>query len=81
MRDRELATFWKYSLAQSLSGAVYTGVPILVGISTFVIYVAMVLNDSYWVFRLHNKFVMLLLVVAVGSLTSCIDRTDFLSIV
>lgn len=41
VRDRELATFWTYTLAQAFSGAVYTAVPIFVGICTFVIYVGM----------------------------------------
>jgi ABC-type multidrug transport system fused ATPase/permease subunit len=41
VRDRELALFRKYILAQSLSGAVYTAVPILVGIFTFILYVAL----------------------------------------
>lgn len=41
IRAEESATFRKYSIAQSLSGALYTTIPIMVAIVTFVTYTAL----------------------------------------
>lgn len=40
IRDRELVIFRKYCIMQSLSGAVFTAVPLLVSIVTFTTYIA-----------------------------------------
>lgn len=40
IRDREMAIFRKYCIMQSLSGAVFTAVPLLVSIVTFTTYIA-----------------------------------------
>jgi ABC-type multidrug transport system fused ATPase/permease subunit len=40
IRTRELATFRKYVISQALSGAVYTTIPLMVGICTFTAYIA-----------------------------------------
>lgn len=41
VRERELATFKQYSIAVSLSGALYTSIPLMVSIFTFMTYIAL----------------------------------------
>ncbi len=40
IRTRELKTFRSYVISQALSGALYTTIPLMVGICTFTAYIA-----------------------------------------
>ena len=39
IRDRELTIFKRYAIMQSLSGAIFTTIPLLVAVSTFALYI------------------------------------------
>ena len=41
IRDKELALYRKYAVAQALSGAIYSALPLLTGTVTFIAYIAL----------------------------------------